>query len=176
MSIPPSMKCTSSMKIASLGAFRNILRVNYLAPIPPALILHRYTKRSVTEYSCIVHFGMSLIMHHIPLSSQQTLLPGLSVSVSDVKTSSSSTADHSEHVYANQMVRTDSKAQKLDAFLQPANNLSSVPCLIASPPKLVPATADFEADINDGPEELLVNATHDMQINSAHVQSEAPLR
>ncbi|XP_053476662.1 DNA mismatch repair protein Mlh1 isoform X1 [Ictalurus furcatus] len=104
----------------------------------------------------------------------QTLLPGLSVSVSDVKTSSSSTADHSEHVYANQMVRTDSKAQKLDAFLQPANNLSSAPCLIASPPKLVPATANFEADINDGPEELLV--THDMQIDSAHVQSEAPLR
>lgn len=49
----------------------------------------------------------------------QTLLPGLSVSgVSEVK-SSSAAAETSERVYAHQMVRTDCRAQKLDAFLQP---------------------------------------------------------
>ncbi|KAA8590061.1 DNA mismatch repair protein Mlh1 [Etheostoma spectabile] len=49
----------------------------------------------------------------------QTLLPGLSVSGgSDVK-SSSTAAEPSERIYAHQMVRTDCRAQKLDAFLQP---------------------------------------------------------
>lgn len=49
----------------------------------------------------------------------QTLLPGLSVSgVSEVK-SSSAAAEAGERVYAHQMVRTDCRAQKLDAFLQP---------------------------------------------------------
>uniref|UniRef100_A0A672GSY1 DNA mismatch repair protein MLH1 n=1 Tax=Salarias fasciatus TaxID=181472 RepID=A0A672GSY1_SALFA len=49
----------------------------------------------------------------------QTLLPGLSVSGgSEVKTSGA-TAEPSERVYAHQMVRTDCRAQKLDAFLQP---------------------------------------------------------
>ncbi|XP_060781490.1 DNA mismatch repair protein Mlh1 [Neoarius graeffei] len=103
----------------------------------------------------------------------QTLLPGLSVSVSDVKSSSSSTAGPSERVYANQMVRTDSKSQKLDAFIQPVNNPSSVPCLIASSPKPVPAVVNSEAEVNDGPEELLASATDDIQTD---VQSEVPLR
>uniref|UniRef100_UPI0037E725D3 DNA mismatch repair protein Mlh1 n=1 Tax=Semicossyphus pulcher TaxID=241346 RepID=UPI0037E725D3 len=45
----------------------------------------------------------------------QTLLPGLSVSSgSDVKMSS---VESSERVYAHQMVRTDCRVQKLDAFL-----------------------------------------------------------
>lgn len=54
----------------------------------------------------------------------QTLLPGLSASANVAKTSSSS-ADSQERVYAHQMVRTDSKAQKLDAFLQPPASSSS---------------------------------------------------
>ncbi|XP_056327316.1 DNA mismatch repair protein Mlh1 [Danio aesculapii] len=54
----------------------------------------------------------------------QTLLPGLSASASVAKASSSS-ADTQERVYAHQMVRTDSKAQKLDAFLQPSALSSS---------------------------------------------------
>lgn len=112
-------------------------------------------------------------MHYTTLSFQQTLLPGLSVSVSDVKSSSSSTAGPSERVYANQMVRTDSKSQKLDAFIQPVNNPSSVPCLIASSPKPVPAVVNSEAEVNDGPEELLASATDDIQTD---VQSEVPLR
>lgn len=51
--------------------------------------------------------------------SMQTLLPGLSVSGgTDTKTSSTS-AESTERVYAHQLVRTDCRSQKLDAFLQP---------------------------------------------------------
>ncbi|XP_070696869.1 DNA mismatch repair protein Mlh1 [Pempheris klunzingeri] len=49
----------------------------------------------------------------------QTLLPGLSVSGGGEVKSSSAAAESSERVYAHQMVRTDCRAQKLDAFLQP---------------------------------------------------------
>ncbi|XP_069814578.1 DNA mismatch repair protein Mlh1 [Dendropsophus ebraccatus] len=53
----------------------------------------------------------------------QTLLPGVSISASEVvkPTSSSSAAAHKsgDKVYAHQMVRTDAREQKLDAFLQP---------------------------------------------------------
>ncbi|KAL0964219.1 hypothetical protein UPYG_G00321000 [Umbra pygmaea] len=56
----------------------------------------------------------------------QTLLPGPSISTSEGKSSTSSTVD-SQRVYAHQMVRTDSRAQKLDAFLQPASNLNTAP-------------------------------------------------
>uniref|UniRef100_A0A8C2CXT5 DNA mismatch repair protein MLH1 n=1 Tax=Cyprinus carpio TaxID=7962 RepID=A0A8C2CXT5_CYPCA len=51
----------------------------------------------------------------------QTLLPGLSASTSASKAS----ADSQERVYDHQMVRTDSKVQKLDAFLQPSTSSSS---------------------------------------------------
>uniref|UniRef100_A0A8C4EV37 DNA mismatch repair protein MLH1 n=1 Tax=Dicentrarchus labrax TaxID=13489 RepID=A0A8C4EV37_DICLA len=49
----------------------------------------------------------------------QTLLPGLSVSGGAEVKSSSAAAESGERVYAHQMVRTDCRAQKLDAFLQP---------------------------------------------------------
>uniref|UniRef100_A0A8C1SUP2 DNA mismatch repair protein MLH1 n=1 Tax=Cyprinus carpio TaxID=7962 RepID=A0A8C1SUP2_CYPCA len=51
----------------------------------------------------------------------QTLLPGLSASTSASKAS----ADSQERVYDHQMVRTDSKVQKLDAFLQPSTSSSA---------------------------------------------------
>ncbi|KAA0718271.1 DNA mismatch repair protein [Triplophysa tibetana] len=54
----------------------------------------------------------------------QTLLPGLSASAGVAKASGSS-ADPQERVYAHQMVRTDSKAQKLDAFLQPSTSTTA---------------------------------------------------
>uniref|UniRef100_A0AAR2J028 DNA mismatch repair protein MLH1 n=1 Tax=Pygocentrus nattereri TaxID=42514 RepID=A0AAR2J028_PYGNA len=73
----------------------------------------------------------------------QTLLPGLSASVSDVKASNSSSADTSERVYAHQMVRTDSKAQKLDAFLQPVTKPSLVP-KTASPSAPAQAAAHLD--------------------------------
>ncbi|XP_063730255.1 DNA mismatch repair protein Mlh1 isoform X2 [Eleginops maclovinus] len=49
----------------------------------------------------------------------QTLLPGLSASGGGEGKSSSGAAESSDRVYAHQMVRTDCRAQKLDAFLQP---------------------------------------------------------
>uniref|UniRef100_A0A672ZV11 DNA mismatch repair protein MLH1 n=1 Tax=Sphaeramia orbicularis TaxID=375764 RepID=A0A672ZV11_9TELE len=49
----------------------------------------------------------------------QTLLPGLSVSGGSEVKPSSSTSESGERVYAHQMVRTDCRAQKMDAFLQP---------------------------------------------------------
>lgn len=49
----------------------------------------------------------------------QTLLPGLSASGGSEVKSSGAAADSGERVYAHQMVRTDCRAQKLDAFLQP---------------------------------------------------------
>ncbi|CAI5788172.1 mismatch repair Mlh1 isoform X1 [Podarcis lilfordi] len=52
----------------------------------------------------------------------QTLLPGVPASSTDVvKSASSSTNQGGDKVCARQMVRTDSREQKLDAFLQPAN-------------------------------------------------------
>lgn len=69
------------------------------------------------------------------------------------------------------MVRTDSKTQKLDAFLQPTNKLSSVP--IAHPPKPVSAIFNFEAKMNEGPKELLASATNVLETD---VQLEAAMR
>ncbi|XP_030296839.1 DNA mismatch repair protein Mlh1 [Sparus aurata] len=53
----------------------------------------------------------------------QTLLPGLSVSGGGEVKSSNAAAESSDRVYAHQMVRTDCRAQKLDAFLQPKEKL-----------------------------------------------------
>uniref|UniRef100_A0A8C0C238 DNA mismatch repair protein MLH1 n=1 Tax=Buteo japonicus TaxID=224669 RepID=A0A8C0C238_9AVES len=59
----------------------------------------------------------------------QTLLPGADCSSSEVvkasANSSAVTKGTGDKVYAHQMVRTDSREQKLDAFLQPVNNLLS---------------------------------------------------
>ncbi|KAK9541808.1 hypothetical protein VZT92_001828 [Zoarces viviparus] len=49
----------------------------------------------------------------------QALLPGLSVSGGSEVKSPGAAAESSERVYAHQMVRTDCRSQKLDAFLQP---------------------------------------------------------
>ncbi|XP_033067872.1 DNA mismatch repair protein Mlh1 isoform X1 [Trachypithecus francoisi] len=63
----------------------------------------------------------------------QTLLPGLAgpsgeMVKSTASLTSSSTSGSSDKVYAHQMVRTDSREQKLDAFLQPLSKpLSSQP-------------------------------------------------
>lgn len=57
----------------------------------------------------------------------QTLLPGLSASGGGEVKSSGAKADSAEKVYAHQMVRTDCRAQKLDAFLQPKEKPPSDP-------------------------------------------------
>lgn len=102
------------------------------------------------------------------------MLPGMSVLVSDLKSSSSLLADHNECVYAHQMVRTDSKAQKLDAFLQPVNKPSSVPCTLASPPKPDRATTNFDAEMLDNVDKVLGSTTKDLQ--NSNIQTKAPLR
>ncbi|XP_039093161.1 DNA mismatch repair protein Mlh1 isoform X1 [Hyaena hyaena] len=68
----------------------------------------------------------------------QTLLPGLAgpsgeVVKSTVGVTSSSTSGGGDKVYAHQMVRTDSREQKLDAFLQPRGKAVS-----GQPPATVP--------------------------------------
>uniref|UniRef100_A0AAR2KTH6 DNA mismatch repair protein MLH1 n=1 Tax=Pygocentrus nattereri TaxID=42514 RepID=A0AAR2KTH6_PYGNA len=100
----------------------------------------------------------------------QTLLPGLSASVSDVKASNSSSADTSERVYAHQMVRTDSKAQKLDAFLQPVTKPSLVP-KTASPSAPAQAAAHLDdAEMLDTIDSLEPGTSKDVEVDSGHVQ------
>lgn len=66
----------------------------------------------------------------------QTLLPGLAGPSGEVVKSTtgvtlSSTSGSGDKVYAHQMVRTDSREQKLDAFLQPGSKaLSSQPQVV----------------------------------------------
>lgn len=96
----------------------------------------------------------------------QTLLPGLSASTSVAKASCSS-ADSQERVYAHQMVRTDSKAQKLDAFLQPSVSSTAAQSRLektSSPPtatedlkepddsELLNAVEVLEPSVNDDPQ------------------------
>lgn len=73
----------------------------------------------------------------------QTLLPGLSVSGAAEVKSSGSASEPGERVYAHQMVRTDCRVQKLDAFLQPKEKPPP------DPEPAPPATPETE-DIDDG--------------------------
>ncbi|KAK2517098.1 Mlh1 [Columba guinea] len=90
----------------------------------------------------------------------QTLLPGADCSSSEVVKSAANTSavtkGMSDKVYAHQMVRTDSREQKLDAFLQPVNNpLSTGPTegtteVNARPPERVDRPQDAEMeDVSD---------------------------
>ncbi|NWI65302.1 MLH1 protein, partial [Todus mexicanus] len=94
----------------------------------------------------------------------QTLLPGADCSSSEVvKSAASSSAaakGTGDKVYAHQMVRTDSREQKLDAFLQPANNpLSTGPTeetteVLAGPQKDVVKPRDAEMEDVSGVVEI----------------------
>uniref|UniRef100_A0A8B9IH42 DNA mismatch repair protein MLH1 n=1 Tax=Anser cygnoides TaxID=8845 RepID=A0A8B9IH42_ANSCY len=90
----------------------------------------------------------------------QTLLPGAECSSSEVVKSaanlSAATKGSSDKIYAHQMVRTDSREQKLDAFLQPVNNpLSTGPAEVtvgvnAAPPEGPARLQDAEMeDVSD---------------------------
>ncbi|XP_063013190.1 DNA mismatch repair protein Mlh1 isoform X3 [Melospiza melodia melodia] len=73
----------------------------------------------------------------------QTLLPGADCSSNEVVKSAANssvvTKGSSDKVYAHQMVRTDSREQKLDAFLQPVNNPLSA------------GTTEVTAEVDAGP-------------------------
>ncbi|XP_062375957.1 DNA mismatch repair protein Mlh1 [Sardina pilchardus] len=77
----------------------------------------------------------------------QTLLPGLPASTSDLKPPGSS-SEASERVYAHQLVRTDSKAQKLDAFLQPVAKLPPIASSSSSSSSMMLSSA---AGLSSGP-------------------------
>ncbi|XP_074756889.1 DNA mismatch repair protein Mlh1 isoform X2 [Athene noctua] len=90
----------------------------------------------------------------------QTLLPGADCSSSEVVKSAASssavTRGSGDKVYAHQMVRTDAREQKLDAFLQPVNNpLSTGPPeatteVTAGPPEGAARLQDAEMeDVSD---------------------------
>lgn len=90
----------------------------------------------------------------------KTLLPGAECSSSEVVKSvaspSAATKGSSDKIYAHQMVRTDSREQKLDAFLQPVNNpLSTGPAEVtvgvnAAPPEGPARLQDAEMeDVSD---------------------------
>ncbi|XP_067277765.1 DNA mismatch repair protein Mlh1 [Pseudorasbora parva] len=87
----------------------------------------------------------------------QTLLPGLSASASVAKAACSA-ADSQERVYAHQMVRTDSKAQKLDAFLQP----SPAQCR-ADKPSSPPTVEPDDSELLDAVEIVESCASEDTQ-------------
>ncbi|RLW11330.1 hypothetical protein DV515_00001789 [Chloebia gouldiae] len=86
----------------------------------------------------------------------QTLLPGPECSSNEVvksaANSSVATKGSSDKVYAHQMVRTDSREQKMDAFLQPVNNsLSAGPTEVttgvnAGPPEGADRPQDAEME------------------------------
>lgn len=113
----------------------------------------------------------------------QTLLPGLSVSGNTEVKASSTTSESSERVYAHQMVRTDCRAQKLDAFLRPKEKLppdpepagpssgetvtktlqpDSIEMDDADDSDMLEAVAEQEAEVPKGEEESSVGA-HDNQ-------------
>ncbi|XP_061442771.1 DNA mismatch repair protein Mlh1 [Rhineura floridana] len=61
----------------------------------------------------------------------QTLLPGVTASSTDVV--KSATSQGGDKVYAHQMIRTDCRDQKLDAFLKPANKSMTSELAAVSP-------------------------------------------
>lgn len=88
----------------------------------------------------------------------QTLLPGLSVSGAAEVKSSSAAADSSERVYAHQMVRTDCRAQKLDAFLQPKEK---------PPPDPEPAATSSKVAVNAQPDGTEMDEMDDADLLAA---------
>ncbi|NXV08463.1 MLH1 protein, partial [Cettia cetti] len=95
----------------------------------------------------------------------QTLLPGADCSSSEVVKSAANssvvTKGTSDKVYAHQMVRTDSREQKLDAFLQPVNNPLS-----AGPTEV---TTEVNAEGADRPQDAEMEEVSDL-IEMADVQ------
>uniref|UniRef100_A0A4W6FE08 DNA mismatch repair protein MLH1 n=1 Tax=Lates calcarifer TaxID=8187 RepID=A0A4W6FE08_LATCA len=98
----------------------------------------------------------------------QTLLPGLSVSGGTEVKSSTTAADSTERVYAHQMVRTDCRAQKLDAFLQPKEK---------PPPDPEPAgpSGREAATKPTGPDSVEMDDTDDADLLEALAQQEQQL-
>ncbi|XP_041867149.1 DNA mismatch repair protein Mlh1 isoform X2 [Melanotaenia boesemani] len=100
----------------------------------------------------------------------QTLLPGLSVSGGTEVKASSTTAESAERVYAHQMVRTDSRTQKLDAFLQPKERPPPDP----DPEPAGPSSRNTEAETKTiQPDDAEMDDTDDADLLEVLVAQEA---
>uniref|UniRef100_A0A803W8V7 MutL homolog 1 n=1 Tax=Ficedula albicollis TaxID=59894 RepID=A0A803W8V7_FICAL len=100
----------------------------------------------------------------------QTLLPGVDCSSSEVVKSTANSSvvikGTSDKVYAHQMVRTDSREQKLDAFLQPANNPRS-----AGPTEVVTEVNAGPPESSDRPQDAEMEEVSDL-VEMAYVQED----
>ncbi|XP_061644881.1 DNA mismatch repair protein Mlh1 isoform X1 [Phyllopteryx taeniolatus] len=87
----------------------------------------------------------------------QTLLPGLSACGGGEVKSTSGASESAERVYAHQMVRTDCRAQKLDAFLQSKEKL------LPEPEPAGPSGADSEAKTVEPDDVDMLEALNQME-------------
>lgn len=101
----------------------------------------------------------------------QTLLPGLSVSGGTEVKASSTTSESTERVYAHQMVRTDSRAQKLDAFLQPKEKPPPDP-EPAGPSRKEAATKTVQPDVAEMDDADLLEALDQQEAEVAKGEEE----
>lgn len=105
----------------------------------------------------------------------QTLLPGLAGPSGEVVKSTtgvtlSSTSGSGDKVYAHQMVRTDSREQKLDAFLQPGSK-----ALSSQPQVVVPEDRTDTSSAKQQDEEMLeIPAPADVAAKSQSSEGVAP--
>lgn len=102
----------------------------------------------------------------------QTLLPGLSVpEASEVKSTSEST----ERVYAHQMVRTDHRTQKLDAFLKPKEKPTQDPPETSHPRASDSTTEPLRSDsveMDDFNDSDLLQAVEEADVSSTEKERE----
>lgn len=93
---------------------------------------------------------------------------------------SGSSADPQERVYAHQMVRTDSKAQKLDAFLQPSTSTTAAQSRsekTSSPPKHAEDVIELDdSEMLDAVEVLEPSITDEPNTDTQHPPEDAPPR
>ncbi|XP_072268231.1 DNA mismatch repair protein Mlh1 [Pyxicephalus adspersus] len=96
----------------------------------------------------------------------QTLLPGASICASEVvkpsSCSSSTSQKPGDKIYAHQMVRTDAREQKLDAFLQPLVR-PQIPIVESSVPKLV----EDQKDATEGLQDATMEEPNDFEMLDA---------
>ncbi|XP_007425810.1 DNA mismatch repair protein Mlh1 isoform X1 [Python bivittatus] len=102
----------------------------------------------------------------------QTLLPAVTApSTEVVKSAKSSTIQGSEKVYAHQMIRTDSRDQKLDAFLQPVNKTKISGLAAAEPEDKATGVQDVEME-ESGDLNVHVSRAEDVEAPKGSMESQ----
>ncbi|XP_066196378.1 LOW QUALITY PROTEIN: DNA mismatch repair protein Mlh1-like, partial [Sylvia atricapilla] len=104
-------------RLVESAALRKAIETVYAAYLPKSTHPFLYLSLEIAPQNVDVN---------VHPTKHETLLPGADCSSSDVVKSAANssvvTKGTSDKVYAHQMVRTDSREQKLDAFLQPVNS------------------------------------------------------